>query len=488
MKRWLPVAAGLLLAAVPGEAARQSAALDDGLRRHITVLASDAFEGREPGSRSEAKTLRYIAGQWFAAGLVSGTNDPGHPWFAPVELVRREPERSFASFSRGGRSLVATPRDALVLTSDERNLLRDTPLVFLGQQPAARAELAGRIAVVLDSLSGGADQAGEQDRQQQLLSEGAAAVVTVLDGGRGLEDIGADRRRAGYALASDRVGGDLEAYISPAYAAQVFGPEFRLLAAAASRPGFKPRLMPITGTLEATTRETRITTHNVIARLPGRRPQRGAVLLTAHWDHFGICAAPPAEDLICNGAVDNASGVAALIEIARLLAAGKPLDRDVYFVATTAEELGLLGAHALAADPPLPREQIVAAFNIDSPALARPGQPLSIVGAGRTSLDGAIAKVAKAQRRSLVPSPAAEEFVARQDGWALLQHDIPAVMVASGYADRVRLARFMDTTYHRPSDEAVADFDLRGATADALFHVALVRWFASTRSYPAEPR
>lgn len=484
------VAVGVLLVAAPGHAAQDNAALQAALRQHVTVLASDEFEGREPGTAGEDKTLRYLAREWFAMGLTSGTNDPGHPWFAPVELVQRVPEQSSASFARAGRVLTAAPRDALVITSSERNLLRDAPLLFVGHGLGTypRHELTGRIAVMLDSLPAKSQSGYRPQRQKQLLDAGAAAVLTILDSGRGLDDVAEHRRRAGYALAGEGLGGDLEAYVTRAYAARIFGQGVAEMVASAARPGFVPQPLPITGTLEATTRETRIRTHNVIARLPGRRPQSGAVLFVAHWDHFGRCATPPAEDLICNGAVDNASGVAMLIEISRALSKGKRLDRDVYFLATTGEELGLLGAHAFAANPPVPLDRIVAAFNIDSPALARPGQPLSIVGAGRTRLDAAIARVARARKRRLIVSPLAEQYLERQDGWALLQHDVPAVMVASTYSDPERLARFMETTYHRPSDEAGAQLDLAGAADDTLFHIALARWFADRGDYPAKLR
>ena len=154
------------------------------------------------------------------------------------------------------------------------------------------------------------------------------------------------------------------------------------------------------------------------------------MLFLAHWDHFGTCAEPPAEDLICNGAIDNASGLAALTEIARRLASGPQLDRDVYFLATTAEELGLLGAHAFAENPPLPLKQIVAAFNIDSPALAPPGTPLAIVGHGMTAARRRNRRGRQAQKRQIASKRRGRTLPPRrQDGWALLQHDIPAVMV-----------------------------------------------------------
>ncbi len=208
------------------------------------------------------------------------------------------------------------------------------------------------------------------------------------------------------------------------------------------------------------------------------------MLLVAHWDHFGVCAEAPAEDLVCNGAVDNASGVAALIEIARRLAKGPQLDRDVLFLATTGEELGLLGAHAFAENPALPLDRIVAAFNIDTIALAPAGSPIAIVGRGMTKLDPQIVRVAKAQKRKLVEGDAANAYVRRQDGWALLQHDVPAVMVSSAYSDVARVERFFEGDYHRPGDQLSRGIELGGAAEDVAFHVALVRWFADLKRVP----
>ena len=211
------------------------------------------------------------------------------------------------------------------------------------------------------------------------------------------------------------------------------------------------------------------------------------MLFLAHWDGFGICAEPPAEDLICNGAIDNASGIAVLTEIARRVSRLPQMDRDIYFVATTAEELGLLGAHAFAENPPLPLGQIVAAFNIDSFAIAPAGTPLAIVGKGMTGLDPQIAAVARQQKRKLVDGDAANAYVRRQDGWALQQHDIPAVMVTSAYGDLSRLEKFFDTNYHRPSDDLKQAIELGGAAEDVAFHVALARWFADAKRVPVRP-
>ena len=480
--------AGLAVSAAWAVQAKPDPTLEARLRDHISVLASDEFAGRRPGTDGEALTLRYIGREFFAMGLVSGTNDPGNPWFAPIKVIGREPASSSAQFVRRGRPVALPANQILVLTSGKRALVRAAPLLFVGtatgEQPD-RSALAGRIAVLLDDGS----ESGE--RQTALLAAGAAAVMTVLDADRSLASVAARRKRSGYALASEAPGGDLEAFITAAGMDRLLagtGLTVAQLEQQAKQASFAPRALDFSATLEATTSEIEIRTHNAIAKLPGRRPGSGAVLFLAHWDHFGQCAEPPAEHLICNGAIDNASGVAALLETARRLASGPRLDRDVYFLSTTAEEFGLLGAKAFAENPPLPLDQIVAAFNIDSIALAPAGTPLGVVGWGATSLDGYIVEVARREKRTLSPSTAGNVYANRQDGWALLKHDIPAVMITSAYGDVKRVERFFDGDYHRPSDRFRPDIELGGAAEDVQFYVALARWFGDPKRVPLTPR
>jgi hypothetical protein len=483
-----------LLAAALAHAQVQSASRQDKaaaelktqLMAHIVELASDAYGGREPGTEGESRTLRYIGKQLFDIGLVSGTNLPSHPWFAPVTLIGREPDSSRAMFSRKGKRIFVLQDQVLVLTSGKRALVENAPVVFVGTGKAipARADLAGRVALLLD---GGQDNS---DRQNALLAAGASAVLTVLDGERTIDQVAARRKRQGFVLAGTEPGGDLEAFATgEALGSALAGTRHRLasLQAAAAAPEFAPIPLDLTVSLEATTRETRIKTHNVIGKLPGKRPDLGAVLLLAHWDHFGTCAEPPAENLICNGAIDNASGVAALIETARRLAKGPQMDRDVYVLFTTGEELGLLGAQAFAENPPIPLGQFVAAFNIDSVALGKAGQPFAIVGKGMTGLDPQIALVARQQKKKLVQDDKANAWVRRQDGWALLKHDVPAVMVSSAWGDIAVVERFMDTDYHRPTDVVKPDLELGGAADDVDFLVALTRWFGDVKKVPKRP-
>lgn len=476
-----------LLAAVPsGAVTRADRELEAKLRAHIEVLASDDFDGREPGTEGEAKTLRYLGKQWYQIGLVSGTNDPGNEWFAPVTLVARTPHVSVAQFRRKGSIAPVAPEQVLVLTSGRRSLVRNAPLLFVGNargEAFSRAELAGRVAVVLDG------ELPDGERQNRLLKLGASAVLTVLDGERSLEEVAARRQRSGYALAADALGGDLEAFISrEAMTVLLKGTSQTLegLESAAASEDFAPVNLPLTASLEATTSETTIRTHNLIGKLPGRRPDAGAVLFLAHWDHFGECGEPPAEDIICNGAIDNASGVATLTEVARRLAKGPQADRDIYFLATTAEEIGLLGAHAFAENPPVPLDTIVAAFNIDSDAIAPRGTPFAIVGRGMTGLDADIAKVAKAEKVKLVENDDANEYVKRQDGWALLQHDMPTVMVTTAYGDIDKMRAFFESDYHRPGDDLSRPLVLGGAVEDVKMLTALGRWFADVRKVPTK--
>lgn len=474
----------LLLTGGPLPAAsvnRADRELEARLRAHIEILASDDFDGREPGTEGEAKTLRYLGRQWYDIGLISGTNDPGNEWFAPVTMVAREPAGSSAQFLRKGYRTVLAPKEVLVLTSGTRALVRGAPLLFVGRASNldfTRAELAGRVAVMLDG------DKPDSARQNELLERGASAVLTVLDGDRSLAQVAARRQRSGYALTNEVVGGDLEAFISRATMETLLkgtGHSLAELEAFAAKPDFAPFVLDLTASFEATTRETTIRSHNLIGRIPGRRPELGAVLFLAHWDAFGECGEPPAEDTICNGAIDNASGIAALTETARRLLRGPQLDRDIYFIATTGEELGLLGAHAFSENPPLPLDRIVAAFNIDSVAIAPRGMPFAIVGRGMTSLDADIARAAKAGRFKLRDGDEANEYVKRQDGWALLQHDIPAVMVTTAYGDISRMRAFFDGDYHRPSDDLARPIELGGAVEDVKMLTALGRWFADAR-------
>jgi hypothetical protein len=455
-------------------------AIEAALARHIEVLASDDFGGRQPGTDGEAKTLKYLAREWQAAGLESGTNDPANPWFAPVELALRLPDKSAARFYRGGQPL-ALPEDAVsVFTTGSRGLVVRSPVIFVGElgQGLDRSEVAGRVAVMLW------DHPGDIEQHDALLQAGASAVLAVVGSDQELASLTGTRRRGSYRLAGGEDGATVDGYLSRSAMATLVGPE-RLgrLIASAGEPDFRPIPIDLTATLEATSMPGSVRTYNLVARLPGRRPGTGSVLLLAHWDHFGKCAEPPAPDLICNGAVDNASGLAVLTELAKRLAGGARLDRDVYFLATTGEEWGLLGAQAFTENPPVPLDSIVAAFNLDTVAVAPAGSSVAIVGKGLTPLDPGIAQVLADMHRTEADEHLAQDYVRRQDGWALLQRDVPAVSVTSAFSQAGPLESYMTKRYHQPGDEA-AGIELGGAADDLVLTAALVRYFADSQRWP----
>ena len=225
-----------------------------------------------------------------------------------------------------------------------------------------------------------------------------------------------------------------------------------------------------------------LTSHNVIGVARGRHPDGKAVLLMAHWDHLGVCA-PKAADTICNGAIDNASGVAVLVSVAGQVAP-MGLDRDVWFVVTGAEEWGLLGAKAFADKPPLPLTSIVAGFNLDTIAIASAGANVAMVAQPHSPLEPLVIAAAKAMGRQWDGDHEADNFLRRQDGWALAERGVPMVMVGGSFSDLGLLNAFLKSDYHQPSDELRASTDLGGATEDANLHVELVRRAASRTFSP----
>lgn len=220
------------------------------------------------------------------------------------------------------------------------------------------------------------------------------------------------------------------------------------------------------------------TSHNVIGVARGRRPDGKAVLVMAHWDHLGLCMPDSPTDRICNGAVDNASGVAAMLAVAERVVKMK-FDRDVWFVATGAEEWGLLGAKAFADNPPLPLAGIIAGFNLDTIAIASSGAPVAMVAAPGSGLEALVREAANAMCRPWDGDDEAASFLKRQDGWALAQKGVPMIMVGGSFSDMVLLRRFLAGPYHAANDELRPDTDLGGAVDDANLHVELVRRAAS---------
>lgn len=202
-----------------------------------------------------------------------------------------------------------------------------------------------------------------------------------------------------------------------------------------------------------------------------------------HWDHLGICAPEGEADRICNGAVDNASGIAVMIEVAKRLGQGQRPDRDIYFLATTAEERGLLGAYYFADNPVVPLTDITVALNIDTIAIAPRGTPVATIGRGSAPHDAVVADVVAKLGRKLDTDGEADAFVQRQDGWAFGAKGVTSLMVGGSFSDMTLLQAFLNGDYHGPGDQPGKPYPLSGAAEDADLHVALARAFGSLKRW-----
>ncbi|QAY79186.1 M28 family peptidase [Sphingosinicella sp. BN140058] len=444
----------------------------DALERHIDILASDAFEGRAPGSTGEKKTTDYIVAQWQAIGLEPAGDDGG--WLQQVTLVNRTPLTQTVSWRRKLRHHGQDQSAVLLLGNGPRESLSSAPLWFVGYgNKIGNIDLKGAVVLILREAPEGIPD--YDTRVTALAGRGAAAVISVAP---------AEVPWRSVQMAYERGRDVLEASIVPSLRGvmsrdaaieliRFAGGDPEMLRKAAADTGFAPRRLKVSGTIDANTQVKRTLTHNVIGRLRGSANSGESLLYLGHWDHLGICRAEGEPDRICNGAVDNASGIAALIEIARGLAAAPRRPRDTLFLATTAEELGLLGARAFAARPPVPLSSIVAAINLDTVAIAPKGEKVAVMGRGVPALDSLVDATVKQAGRTLDTDDEADALVQRQDGWALAQFGVPTLMVGGSFSDMKLLEMFLGGNYHQAGDNPGPGLVLDGAAEDADLLVAL---------------
>lgn len=465
---------------------------EDDLRPHIAVLASDAFEGREPGTEGEAKTTAYISAEWQKAGLKPAATNGS--WFDPVKLVRRGPGASeFVFYSRGEKLRFADDEIVLIGT-DARYARSKLPLWFAGYGITADGKVAGDVAgkavLMLADRPGFAaeDMKSIRARREALIEAGAEAVIAIGGSQAEYPLIRRQLLSRPINLVSREKRAPLEGAVGARFVVAMVtaaGGDWDTLRKSADAPNFSGVALGMTGDFTVSTDVDAFDSHNVIGKLPGKKPNAGAVLYMGHWDHLGICRPEGAEDRICNGAVDNASGIAVMTEVARKLSQNRH-DRDIYFVATTAEESGLLGAYAFADAPVVALNKIIVALNIDTIAVAPRGAKVTIIGRGASKFDPVIERIAKKTKRQIETSTESNDYIRRQDGWALTQKGVPALMIGGAFADPVRLDAFLSEDYHGPDDELTVATELGGAAEDAMLHVALGKHFASTRKQSAE--
>jgi Zn-dependent M28 family amino/carboxypeptidase len=269
---------------------------------------------------------------------------------------------------------------------------------------------------------------------------------------------------------------------------QLSGHDLDQLRASAERRDFRPVPLGTRLSLDITCQIRQKDTANVLGLLPGSDPARAAevVVYMAHHDHIGVAEQPDSTgDRICNGAVDNASGVGSLLAIAQACSRLPPPPRSILFAAVGAEEQGLLGSAYLGQHPPVPAGRMAAVFNIDGINILGPTRDLQLIGSGKSSLDAIVERVARWQNRAVTPDQFPDRgYYYRSDQFSLARVGVPGVYLHSGTQvigkpegwGKQQLEEWIETKYHQPSDEYSDDWDLRGAVDDArlFFYAGLI--------------
>jgi hypothetical protein len=486
----------LLIAPVPLAAQQPAPIAAADMLRHIQVLASDQYEGRAPASEGERLTINYISEQLRARGLEPAGE--GGSWFQPVGLIDRNTRSQEVIWTANGRTLPFDPANIALQGRDPDNRFADASVIFAGHgaripdrgvDQLAGANLSGAIVFILFDAPDVPDFPSFTQRVRAVTEAGAAAVIALTGAEVEWRFVTANYRRPSTKLASQPV--------APIVGAMPLSAARTLFTAAGAnldhllndQPGssFRAVTLPLHASVHVATDVRNYTTNNVVGRLRGSGSTGESVMFLAHWDHFGICRPEGAADRICNGAVDNASGVAMMIEVAGHLAGPRPV-RDILVLATTAEEEGLLGAEYFATHPLVPLGSIVAAINLDTVAVAPAGEPVAILNRSIPSLDALVESTATGMGRHMDGAHEADIMAQRQDGWALARHGVPAVMVGGSFASMARLNAFLHGRYHQPTDQADGAIEMGGATEDANLLVALGRRLADPAAYARPQR
>jgi len=479
----------------------------------VKMLASDAFAGRGPSEVGEAQTLAFLERQFRAAGLEPAGENGG--WLQKVPLIKleRQPGASL-SVSAGGQALAIRLGEnaTLSLRQPGQTRLADVDIVFAGfgvvaagHDPYAGADVAGKIVLLLagdPDGEAGRDLGFEGRRLTYAGRIGVKLAAAARAGAVGAiilhEDfpasypmtqlIGTDRVPQ-FALAPGNFGGSFRFsnWVEGRAAAQILaaaGLDLNSAKAMARQANFRARPLPASASVSGALTAMPVTSHNVVGKLPGTSRGGEAVLYGAHWDANGQGVADANGDAIRNGAIDNATGTAELIEVARAFAAGPRPARSLLFAAWTAEEKGLLGAEYYAAHPLVPLASTVAVINLDPHVQLPRTRNLEVIGAGRTSLEADLGDAAKAMGLVVVPEPNPEAgWYFRSDHFPFAQRGVPALAFRAGRdlvtggtaAGQALIDDFNQRCYHQPCDAVQAGwtFEASAQEAEAAWRVGL---------------
>jgi len=505
----------------------------DGKRisQDVKVLASDAYEGRGPATAGEQKTVDYLSQQFQAAGLQPGGDlkDGQRLWTQAVPLRKAD--------------IVGTPKIALdnhgkvqALTQGQEIALRaaldgssqvdvsNAPLVFVGYGVNAPerhwddfkgVDLKGKIAVVLindpDFETGKGDFDGKgmtyygrwTYKYEEGARQGALGVLVVHEtapASYGWATVASSNTNTMFDVVRDQPGQThpkIEGWIQRDLAAQLFknaGLDFDKLKKQAQSRDFKPVELKGQGLSASYAVDSDvITSHNVVARLEGSAHPDETLIYSAHWDHIGVGKPDARGDTIFNGALDNASGTAALLELARGFASGPKPERSVVFLAVTAEEKGLLGSEFYASKPLYPLDKTVAVVNMDGMSPNVPSRDFGIYGTAKLELLDDLKDVAGQWKLRYTPDPKPEAgYFFRSDHFSFAKRGVPAISYSAGQdwevggvaAGKAASDDYTAKRYHQQGDEWQPDWTFAGAARDLSVLYKLGLQLADSRQWP----
>ncbi len=505
----------------------------DGARisRDVKELASDAYEGRGPATAGEEKTIAYLSEQFAEAGLQPGGDlaNGKRGWTQAVPLRRADivGTPTIAVQNAGKPQTLTQGKQIAIraaLDGSSKVEIANAPLVFVGYGVKAPernwddfkgVDLKGKIAVVLindpDFETGKGDFDGTgmtyygrwTYKYEEGARQGALGVLVVHEtapASYGWDTVASSNTNTMFDVVRDNPRSahpTLEGWIRRDLATELFkhaGLDFETLKKQAQTRGFKPvELKDQRLSASYQVKSDVITSHNVVARLEGSKHPDETLIYSAHWDHIGVGKPDARGDTIFNGALDNASGTAALLELARGFAQGPTPERSVVFLAVTAEEKGLLGSEFYASKPLYPLDTTVAVINMDGMNPFVPSRDFGIYGTAKLELLDQLKSVAAQSKLRYTPDPKPQAgYFFRSDHFSFAKRGVPALSYAAGQdwevggvaAGKAAADDYTAKRYHQQGDEWKPDWTFAGAARDLGVLYALGQQLADSRQWP----
>ncbi len=490
------------------------------------TLSDDSFEGRAPATPAEEKTVATISERFRKAGLAPGGTDGS--WYQQVPLVELTQKPGSVLKFRGGKTPLdfTLGKDMVIHTYQVQPHIevKDSDVVFVGYginapergwNDYAGVDVKGKTVVILvndpdwktRTLDGPFEGRAMTYygrwtyKYEEAARQGAAAAIIIHETEPAAYPFSVVvSSNTGPELQFDDPGGHMDqskavGWITNEAAHRLFasaGKNYDTLIAAAEKKGFRAVPLGLEASVTMDNAIRRQASRNVIGVMKGSERPDEYFVFSAHWDHLGRCT-PVNGDDICNGAVDNASGIAGLVALAEAFKKQGPPKRSILFIAVTAEESGTIGSEYYAGHPTVPLRQIAGGVNMDSLNVNGATRDIVLVGGGKSELEDYLARAASAQGRTLKPEPTPEKgYYFRSDHFSFAKLGVPMLytdpgedLVNGGAARGKALAQdYVEHRYHSPKDEYDPNWDWSGAVQDLELWYSIGRDLADSDAWP----